>query len=60
MHIDEISLKHLHLDKVLEKYNEICKKVSKVIKRGFDNESVYKDKYLKTKIKSYKSHHKFS
>ena len=46
--------------KVLEKYNEIYKKVSNVIKRGFDYESVYKDKYLKTKIKSYKSHHKFS
>ena len=25
----------------------------KVIKKGFDSESVYNDKYLKTKIKSY-------
>ena len=28
-------------------------KVSKVIKSKFDSETVYKDKYLKTKIKSY-------
>ena len=28
-------------------------KVSKVIKKGFDSEPVYNNKYLKTKIKSY-------
>ena len=36
-----------------EKYNEIQDKVSKVIKEGFDSESVYNEKYLKTEIKSY-------
>ena len=39
---------------MLEKYNEIWDKVSKVIKWGFDSEPVYKEKYLKTKVKSYK------
>ena len=36
-----------------KRYNEIQDKVNKVIKKGFDNESVYNKKYLKTKIKSY-------
>ena len=39
---------------LLEKYNEICDNVSKFIKKEFDSKSVYNDKYLKTKIKSYK------
>ena len=39
---------------LLEKYNEICDKVSKFIKKEFDSKSLYNDKYLKTKIKSYK------
>ena len=38
---------------MLEKHNEIWDKVSKVMKKGFDSEHVYNDKYLKTKIKSY-------
>ena len=38
---------------MLEKYNEIWNKVSKVIKKGFDSEPVYNNKDLKTKIKSY-------
>ena len=38
-------------DKLSEKYNE---KVSKTIKQKFDSEPVYDEKYLKTKIKSYK------
>ena len=37
---------------MLEKYNEIWDKTSKLIKRGFDSEHVYNQKYLKTKIKS--------
>ena len=40
--------------KLLEKYNEIREKVSNIIKKGFDGEPVYNDKYLKNKIKSYK------
>ena len=41
-------------NKLLEKYNEIREKVSNIIKKGFDGEPVYNDKYLKNKIKSYK------
>ena len=37
-------------DELLGKYNEIWDKVSKVIKKGFDSESVYNEKYLKTEI----------
>ena len=40
-------------DELLEKYNEIWNKVSKVIKKEFDSEPVYNNKYLKAKIKSY-------
>ena len=40
-------------DKSLEKHNEFWKKVSKSIKKEFDNQPVYNEKYLKTKIKSY-------
>ena len=40
-------------NKLLEKYNEIWGKVSKVIKKRFVSEPVYNEKYLKTKIKSY-------
>ena len=32
--------------KLLEKYNEIWKKVSNIIKTEFDNEPVYNEKYL--------------
>ena len=35
-------------------------KVSNSIKKRFDSESVYNEKYLKTKIKSYKEQQKFS
>ena len=41
-------------DELLEKYNEIWEKVSKSIKKEFDSDPVYEEKYLKTKIKSYK------
>ena len=40
-------------EKLLEKYNEIWKKVSKIIKKEFDNNPVYNEKYIKTKIKYY-------
>ena len=40
-------------DELLEKYNEIWEKVENSIMKGFDNEPVYNDKYLKSKIKSY-------
>ena len=34
-------------NKLLEKYNGIWDKVSKVIKKGFDNELVYHEKIFK-------------
>ena len=40
-------------NELLEKQNEIWNKVSNAIKKGFDSESVYSEKYLKTKIKSF-------
>ena len=40
-------------NELLEKYNKIWDKVSNRIKKGFGIESVYNEKYLKTKIKSY-------
>ena len=39
---------------MLEKYNEIWKKVSNITKNEFDSKTVYNEKYIKTKIKSYK------
>ena len=38
-------------DELLEKYNEIWDKFSKVMKNKFDSVPVYDDKYLETKIK---------
>ena len=32
-------------NELLEKYNEIWDKVSKIIKKGFDSEPVYNDEY---------------
>ena len=40
-------------DELLEKYNEILGKFKHIIKKEFDKESVYNEKYLKAKIKSY-------
>ena len=40
-------------DKLLETYNEIWEKLKNVIKKEFDCEPVYNEKYLKAKIKSY-------
>ena len=39
---------------LLKKYNKILDEVSNSIKRGFDNEPVYNEQYLKTKVKFYK------
>ena len=40
-------------DELLEKYNEIWENVKNSIKKEFDSEPVYNQKYLKAKIKSY-------
>ena len=40
-------------DEFLEKYNEIWEKVKNIIKKEFDNEQAYSEKYLKAEIKSY-------
>ena len=39
-------------EKLLEKYNEIWKKVSNIIKKELDSKPVYNEKYLKTKRRS--------
>ena len=41
-------------EKLLEKYNEIWKKVTNIIKKEFGSKPVSNEKYLKTKIKSTK------
>ena len=41
---------------MLENYNEIWDKISKVIKKEFGCEPVYNDKYLNTKIYSKNQH----
>ena len=38
---------------LLEKYNEIWRKVSNSIKKGFDSQPVHNKKHLETKIKTY-------
>ena len=40
-------------DELLEKNNEIWENVRNSIKKEFDSEPVYDEKYLRTKIKSY-------
>ena len=40
-------------EKLLERYNEIQKKVSNIIKKEFDSKPIYNEKYLKTEINSY-------
>ena len=40
-------------DELLEKDNEIWEKNLKSIKKEFDSEPLYDEKYLKAKIKSY-------
>ena len=38
---------------ILEKYTEIWNKIKSLIKKEFNSEPVYNDKYIKTKIKIY-------
>ena len=40
-------------DKLLERYNEICDKVSNTATKWFDSKAFYNKKYLRTKVKSY-------
>ena len=40
-------------EELIGKYNEIWDKVSNSMKKGFDSEPAYNEKYTKTKIKSY-------
>ena len=40
-------------ENLLEKYNEIWKKSQQHYQIKFDSKTVYNEKYLKTKIKSY-------
>ena len=40
-------------EKLLKACNKMQDKFSNIIPKGFDSESVYTEKYLKTKIKSY-------
>ena len=40
-------------NELLEKYSEIWEKVENNLKKEFDSEPVYNEKYLKAKIKSY-------
>ena len=41
-------------EELLEKQNKIWNKASNTIRKRFDSKTVYKKKYLKSKIKSYK------
>ena len=38
---------------LLRKYNEVWSKISNSLKKRFDSELVYGNKYIKTKIKIY-------
>ena len=40
-------------DELLEKYTEILGKVKSSLRKEFDSEAVYNEKYLKAKVKSY-------
>ena len=59
MHIKEILIKlsvWLFLikdDRLLEKYNEACEKVSNIIYKEFDSNPIYNGKYINTKINVY-------
>ena len=43
----------VHDDEVLKKYNKIWDKISNLLKKGVNSETVYNDKYIKIKIKIY-------
>ena len=59
MYIEETLIKlniclfFVKYDELLEKYNDIWEKVKISIKKKFDSEPVYSEKYLKAKIKCY-------
>ena len=40
-------------EKLLKACNKVWDKFSNIMQKGYDSESVYNEKYLKTKIKSY-------
>ena len=40
---------------LLKKYTEIWEKINNLLGKKFDSKSVYGDKYIKSKIKSYKN-----
>ena len=42
-------------DELLEKYNKMWDKLSNSIKKRFDSEPIFNEKYIKNKIKSYES-----
>ena len=44
----------IKVDELSDKYNEIWENVRNKIKKEFDSELLYNEKYLRTKIKSYK------
>ena len=41
-------------DELLEKYNEVWEELRNSIKKELGRETIYNDKYLKTRIKFYK------
>ena len=47
-------------EEILEKYNKRWSKIKSFFKREFDNEPVYNDKYINTKIKIYNNVYIFS
>ena len=43
----------VHIKELLKRYNAIWDKISNLLKKEFDSEPVYDDKYIKTRIKTY-------
>ena len=43
----------VHDKELLKRYNGIWDMISKLLKKGFDIEPVYNEKYVKTEIKIY-------
>ena len=43
----------VHDKEILEKYVEIWNKIKILVKKEFNSETVYNDKYIKTKVKIY-------
>ena len=42
-------------EELLKEYTKVWKKISDLIGKKFDSEPLFGDKYIKTKIKSYKN-----